>query len=97
MPLYVKDICKTRLDRVEGKAELQSQMIIDLRRDHEELKTMFWTKINANQQMNQNYAGLMENKDSSSEDSIILKSSAAKNRIKFKRPARLLPLSLFQK
>ena len=49
MPLYVKDICKTRLDRVEGKAELQSRMIIDLRRDHEELKTMFWTRINANQ------------------------------------------------
>ena len=71
-------------------------MIIDLRRDHEELKTMFWTKINANQQMNQNYAGLMENKDSSSEDSIILKSSDAKNRIKFKRPARLLPLGLME-
>lgn len=90
------DICKTRLSRVEGKAELQSQMIIDLRRDHEELKTMFWTQTNGNKQMIQ-IDGLMGNKDSSSKDSIILESSAAKNRIQFKRPARLLPLSLFQK
>jgi len=71
-------------------------MIIDLRRDHEELKTMFWIQTNANKQKNQ-IDGLMENKDSNPEESIILESSAAKDRIKFKRPARLLPLSLFQK
>ena len=70
----------------------------NLKTEHEELKTMFKTSKNTRETFIVDKHNLKNNAEGTKEDKYLYpQKKDVKHRIILKKPARLLPLSLFQK
>ena len=90
--------CAARLDLLERKVDSQNQEIGNLRTEHEELKTMFKVLKKTRDTFIIDEHNLKNNAEATKEAKDLgTPNIDTKHRFILKKPARLLPLSLFQK
>jgi len=90
--------CSARLDILEKKVDHQNQEVGNLRTEHEELKTMLNTLKKTGENFIIDEHHLKNKAEATIEPKDLDKPDVdVKHRIKLKKPARLLPLSLFKR